>query len=184
MSAYSNPSATARPKCSSPAGVSRRITSSGKYPVLARMVEMSVYSGQRHPVPAFCTPPITRRRTPSAAGIANRSATSATSGLRTMNPPRPGTPPIFSWMYAFCSVSGVIGCEAGIPSVAARFAWGSPSTARTGIPRRENACASRAVSVVLPTPPFPATTTRIFLLFMVEEGRDVQIPSSIRFRSM
>ena len=80
-SARSNPRASARPKCSTPAWVSMMTTSPRRNLMPAIVAASRAFSGQRQPPPARCTPPITRSRTPSGASTPRRSTTSAVSGF-------------------------------------------------------------------------------------------------------
>ena len=97
-SAWLNPSASARPKCSTPAWVSIKITSFSLRLIYLITEFRSVFSGQRQPAAAWTTVPITRIFTPSGPVIPKRSTTSDTSGFSESISPRPspGRAPVFS----------------------------------------------------------------------------------------
>ena len=116
------------------------------------------FSGHRHPLPASrVPPPIESRRTPACSGQKSPGMSSTLGLIEKKEPELPGGAPVRSAMSSSISPMGVIPSGSGKPSVAARLLSGSPSTAITWAPSLANEAASPALSVVLPTPPFPLT---------------------------
>ena len=157
--AWPNPRASARPKCSTPAWVSSTIASPRRRPT-ARIVcgEQGVLGAE-----AAAAGPGQRAHREEAdavrCALPERSTTSSTSGLSRISGPNPRRAGRRSSRR--CSRGGARAgraCSAssrGIPSAAARLSCASASTASTRRPSRARSRARAAVSVVLPTPPLP-----------------------------
>src|SRR5215212_3994176 len=144
--------------CSIEASISVMVTSSLVPPVASSPSRLRTRAcdAHSHPAPAWSTPVITIRFTPSGPANPYSSATSSAGWVRTKDRLSPSS--LIS-AISFGTQTSSPSSSWLIPKATPRFGLGSPSIAVTRCPRRARTRDRVAEIVVFPEPPLPATAT-------------------------